>query len=161
MTRMASHLLGPLRRLAAVLPLAAVAALSHGTAAAQAAQPGDAVTASAPTPATSATPPALPAPAAAVPAAVGTTAAVPPPLPGGAQRARQKVATASRAHVQVLEDDGVRIEESRVRGQLTRVTVQSKLQGARAYDVLVPAPGQDPSKDRGVAGASAWRLLSF
>jgi hypothetical protein len=61
----------------------------------------------------------------------------------------------------VIEDDGVRIEELRVRGQLVRVTVQSKLAGVPPYEVNVGAGGRDPSQERGRAGQSAWRLFSF
>jgi hypothetical protein len=102
----------------------------------------------------------------AVPAASAGAGAAAPDAAGQAAAAaptRRRVASASAvpAHVTVVEDDGVRIEEARVRGQLTRVTVQSKLQGARPYDILVPPGGRDPSQERGVAGSSAWRLMSF
>jgi hypothetical protein len=61
----------------------------------------------------------------------------------------------------VIEDDQVRIEELRVRGQLRRVTVQSKVEGAREYEIIVGHGGRDPSQDRGNAGRSAWRILGF
>lgn len=61
----------------------------------------------------------------------------------------------------VVEDDHVRIEELRVRGQVRRVTVQSKVQGAREYEIIVGHGGRDPSQDRGNAGRSAWRVLGF
>ncbi|MEN9891444.1 MAG: hypothetical protein RLY78_1739, partial [Pseudomonadota bacterium] len=38
-----------------------------------------------------------------------------------------------RPHITVIEDDGVRIEEHRVRGVVTKVVVQSKVGGAPAY----------------------------
>ena len=60
----------------------------------------------------------------------------------------------------VAEDDQVRIDELRVRGQTQRLTVQPK-QGGRAYDI-VPAPGgQDPSQGRSTAGQRVWPVLSF
>lgn len=60
----------------------------------------------------------------------------------------------------VAEDDQVRIDELRVRGQTQRVTVQPK-QGGRAYDI-VPAPGgQDPSQGRSTTGQRVWPVLSF
>lgn len=101
--------------------------------------------------------------AAAAATATGTAAAGAPAGAAGASTTRRRVAAAGGppAHVTVVEDDGVRIEESRVRGQLTRVTVHSKVPGARPYDILVPPGGRDPAQERGVAGSSAWRLMSF
>jgi hypothetical protein len=61
----------------------------------------------------------------------------------------------------VIEDDGVRIEETRLRGQAQRITVQSKVGGARPYEIIVGPLGRDPSKDRGAAGQSAWSLFDF
>jgi hypothetical protein len=61
----------------------------------------------------------------------------------------------------VIEDDQVRIEELRVRGQVRSVTVHSKLAGARPYEVDVGRPGRDPSIYRGTAGQSRWSLLDF
>ena len=61
----------------------------------------------------------------------------------------------------VFEDDGVRIEELRVRGQLQRVIVHSKVGGARAYEIIVGPGGRDPSQERGTAGQRAWSLFDF
>ncbi len=61
----------------------------------------------------------------------------------------------------VIEDDQVRIEEVRVRGQVRSVTVQSKLAGARPYEIDVGRPGRDPSIHRGAAGQSRWSLFDF
>jgi hypothetical protein len=61
----------------------------------------------------------------------------------------------------VIEDDQVRIEELRVRGMVRSVTVQSKLAGARPYEVVVGWHGRDPSIYRGAAGQSRWSLLDF
>jgi hypothetical protein len=71
-------------------------------------------------------------------------------------------ATAAQAiDRRVIEDDGVRIEELRVRGQPVRITVRSKVQGARPYEIHPGHGGRDASQERGVAGTSGWRLLSF
>lgn len=59
------------------------------------------------------------------------------------------------------EDDQVRIEEQRVRGQLTRAVVSPKAEGASAYEVLTPPGGQDPSKNRDAAGQRVWNVLTF
>jgi len=62
----------------------------------------------------------------------------------------------------VIEDDGVRIEETRLRGQAQRITVQSKVGGARPYEIIVGPGGRDPSKDhRDAVGQSAWSLFKF
>ena len=61
----------------------------------------------------------------------------------------------------ISEDDQVRIEELRVRGQTLRLSVQSKGTGAPGYDILPPAAGQDLSKSRDAAGQRVWPVLSF
>ena len=61
----------------------------------------------------------------------------------------------------VIEDDGVRIEETRLRGQAQRITVQSKVAGARAYEIIVAPGGRDASQDRGASGQRAWSLFNF
>lgn len=93
-------------------------------------------------------------------AAAGTApaaAAEPPPARAAAATARAE----PRSDRRVIEDDGVRIEELRVRGQPVRITVQSKVAGARAYEIHPGHGGRDASQERGVAGTSGWRLLSF
>lgn len=61
----------------------------------------------------------------------------------------------------VIEDDGVRIEELRVRGQTQRIVVQSKLGQARAYEVLPANGGRDLSQDKRAIGQRVWSVLSF
>lgn len=61
----------------------------------------------------------------------------------------------------VIEDGKVRIEEVRVRGQTQSVTVTSKLPGVRAYEVIQPPLGKDPSQDKGAAGKRTWSLFDF
>lgn len=48
---------------------------------------------------------------------------------------------------EVTEDDHVRIEETRVRGQTRRLTVQPKIKGLGAYEIVPPEPGRDPAQD--------------
>ncbi len=59
------------------------------------------------------------------------------------------------------EDDHVRIDEQRVRGQLTHATVTPKIEGAAPYEVLPPAGGQDPTISRDTAGQRVWSVLKF
>jgi hypothetical protein len=61
----------------------------------------------------------------------------------------------------VIEDEGVRIEETRLRGAATHITVQSKLPGAKPYQIQVAPAGRDRSEPRGGAGQRAWTLFNF
>ena len=61
----------------------------------------------------------------------------------------------------VTEDDGVRIEELRVRGQTQRIVVHSKLGNARPYEVLPAGQGRDLSQDKRAIGQRVWSVLSF
>jgi hypothetical protein len=65
----------------------------------------------------------------------------------------------------VIEDDGSRIEEMRVRGQTTRITVTPKVGTHQAYEII-PADGSRDMSDsasstRGAAGKRVWRVMSF
>ena len=82
------------------------------------------------------------------------------------ERAAEPAATRAEPKVQriVVEDDNVRIEELRVRGQSQRIVVQSKVAGAPPYEIRPADPGRDPSQplqDRRSAGQSVWHVLSF
>jgi len=87
------------------------------------------------------------------------------PVPTAAVPAAPAASAAARdaltPTLTVIEDDGVRIEEKRLRGQAQRITVQSKVAGAKPYEIIVSPDGRDPSKDRGAVGQSAWSLFSF
>lgn len=61
----------------------------------------------------------------------------------------------------VAEDDQVRIEELRVRGQTQRITVNPKGTGARPYEIHTAPAGSDPSKGREGVGQSVWPVLTF
>jgi hypothetical protein len=61
----------------------------------------------------------------------------------------------------VSEDESVRIEELRVRGQTRRVVVRSKLPGAPAYEIGTSSDGRDLSQDRRSEGRSLWQVLAF
>ncbi|MCA0241473.1 MAG: DUF2782 domain-containing protein [Proteobacteria bacterium] len=64
----------------------------------------------------------------------------------------------------VTEDDGVRIEELRVRGQTQRIVVHSKLGSrTRPYEIVPANGGRDLSqdKDKGAIGQRVWSILSF
>ena len=65
----------------------------------------------------------------------------------------------------VVEDDGVRIEETRVRGQVQRIVVRSKVGGklgaVAPYEIITGDPARDPAQERRAAGQRVWHILSF
>ena len=61
----------------------------------------------------------------------------------------------------VAEDDNVRIEELRVRGQTQRIVVRSKIAGVRPYEVLPAGQGRDLSQDKRAIGQRVWSVFSF
>lgn len=94
-------------------------------------------------------------------APVLASAQAPAPAPAQA-RAPARAASAVPSNTRVIEDDEVRIEESRgQRGQLQRITVRNKSSGGKAYEIIVGPAGQDPSQPRGATGQSAWSLFDF
>ena len=61
----------------------------------------------------------------------------------------------------VSEDDWVRIDELRLRGQTQRLTVQPKRGNGRPYEILQPTPGADATQHRDAAGQRVWPVLTF
>jgi hypothetical protein len=63
-----------------------------------------------------------------------------------------------------IEDDQVRVDELRVRGQTERIVVTPK-HGGRPYEILTAPNGRDPggSADgrRGATGQRVWTVLGF
>ncbi len=95
-------------------------------------------------------------------AARAAAAPATPPPPAVAPAASQAADAAHGAvDKRVIEDGKVRIEEVRVRGQTQSVTVTSKLPGVKAYEVIQPPLGKDPSQDKGAAGKRTWSLFDF
>jgi Protein of unknown function (DUF2782) len=85
-------------------------------------------------------------------------------LLGAAASAQVKEAPEPNVQRTVVQDDGARIEELRVRGQVQRITVKPK--NAAEYEVVPPAGGRDPSQNRanqqaGAGGQRVWNLLRF
>lgn len=64
----------------------------------------------------------------------------------------------------VQEDDHVRVEELRVRGQTEQVTVQPKSAG-RPYQIITSSQGRDLGSTaegrRGAVGQRVWSVLGF
>jgi hypothetical protein len=66
----------------------------------------------------------------------------------------------------VIEDDGTRIEELRVRGQTQRIVVQPKRGPRKPYEIITgdglrqpPAGGGNASQ--GATGQRVWQVMSF
>lgn len=67
-----------------------------------------------------------------------------------------------RVLLNVAEDEQVRIEELRVRGESRRIVVKSKIPGAAEYEIAPATAAVDPSqRGRRPPGTSQWRVLSF
>ncbi len=82
--------------------------------------------------------------------------AAPEPAKGDAEPRVQRI---------VVEDEGSRIEELRVRGATQRITVQPKVGTAKGYEILVGDGSRDLGEgvntSRGAAGKRVWNVLSF
>ena len=67
----------------------------------------------------------------------------------------------------VAEDDQVRIEELKVRGETKKVTVKNKLTRAPEYEIVVNDAGRESAGGTGTglsksgSGARVWRVLKF
>lgn len=62
---------------------------------------------------------------------------------------------------QVSEDDNVRIEETKVRGQTQNITVHTKRPGVKPYEVIPSSGARDPSQAGDPAGQRVWNVLKF
>ncbi|MFG6416384.1 hypothetical protein ACG02S_21040 [Roseateles sp. DC23W] len=67
----------------------------------------------------------------------------------------------------VAEDDQVRIEELRVRGETKKVTVKNKLTKAPDYEIVVNDAGRESAGGTGTglpksgSGTRVWRVFKF
>jgi hypothetical protein len=68
----------------------------------------------------------------------------------------------------VIDDNGVRIEELRVRGQVQRISVAPKFGGKARYEIItgsgateIPGGVNAGRGAAGTAGKSAWNVLAF
>ena len=65
----------------------------------------------------------------------------------------------------VIEDDSARIDELRVRGQATRVTVTPKVGPRKRYEIITGDAGRDTFEGTGGArsavGKRVWNVLDF
>lgn len=67
----------------------------------------------------------------------------------------------------VAEDDQVRIEELKVRGEAKKVTVKNKITKAPDYEIVVNDAGRESAGGTGTglsksgSGTRVWRVLNF
>lgn len=102
----------------------------------------------------------LPVPASVVtPTLPDTNPSTSPPEP-----ASQNVTSSEPGvHETVVEDDGARIDELKVRGRSKRIVVKPKT--GPAYEIIPPGSGSDVSQgargSNGAVGKRVWPVLSF
>jgi len=93
------------------------------------------------------------------------TAPVVAPAKAAPATSAPKPASNTASELRVFEDERVRIEETRLRGRVQRITVAPKAAGstsaAPAYEINVGAGGRDPSQDKSAAGQRVWSVLRF
>ncbi len=85
----------------------------------------------------------------------------PPAAAAAASAPRAGTGRDAPARLTVIEDDNVRIEETRLRGLPQRIVVHDKHGLARAYEIQVAPGGRDLGGERGASGQRAWSLFSF
>jgi 3-oxoacyl-ACP reductase-like protein len=100
--------------------------------------------------------------AGAAPAAAVAAPAVAAPPPAADEAAATRRTPEPKVQRIVSEDDNVRIDELRVRGQTREIVVQHKAISGSRYEILPDGGGRDPSSQDGRgAGQRVWRLFSF
>ena len=90
------------------------------------------------------------------------SAAAEPPAPAAPEPRAGRETPEPRVQRIVDEDDHVRIEELRVRGESQRVVVTPKGSSAKEYEIVPSTGAIDPSLGtRRTARERMWRVLSF
>lgn len=106
-------------------------------------------------------------PAASVPAARADAVAPPATVTSAGFTAGGESAGRGEPNVKhtVIEDEGSKIDELRVRGQVKRITVTPKVGTGKSYEILVGPGGQDfvdgTGGSRGTTGQRVWNVLAF
>lgn len=97
----------------------------------------------------------------AVPKESATATPAEPASPQAAEKTERGEPAVRRT---VVEDDGARIDELKVRGQTKRITVTPK-KGGKPYEIIPPGDGPDhsqgPNGSNGAVGKRVWPVLSF
>lgn len=65
----------------------------------------------------------------------------------------------------IIEDEGSKIDELRVRGQVTHVVVTPKVGTSKSYEIIMSRSGHEPVDGTGGAngavGKRVWNVLAF
>lgn len=61
----------------------------------------------------------------------------------------------------VVEDDGARIDELRVRGHAQRIVVTPKIGPKKSYQILTGDGSREPGDGHGATGKGVWNVLDF
>lgn len=77
---------------------------------------------------------------------------------GGVLAAEPKPVPEPNVQRTVNEDDQVRIEEVRVRGQTQSITVKSKIRGVAPYQIVPSSGARDPSQPGNTTGQRLWNF---
>ncbi|WP_418315743.1 DUF2782 domain-containing protein [Piscinibacter sakaiensis] len=89
----------------------------------------------------------------------------PPPPPADAAPAPADERLEPNVKRTVIEDDGSKIEELKIRGNTKRITVTPKVGPSKEYEIITEDGSRDVSDgltgSRGAAGKRVWRVLSF
>ena len=87
------------------------------------------------------------------------------PLGIRAQAAPTGSASEPEVRAGVIEDEGAKIEELRVRGQTQRIVVSSKVGPKTRYEIITGDGSRELSdgagSTRGAAGQRVWNVLTF
>jgi Protein of unknown function (DUF2782) len=87
----------------------------------------------------------------------------PAPVPSAAAQATER--GEPNVKYTLIEDEGSKIDELRVRGQLQHVIVTPKVGFTKRYEIIVSRSGRDPVDGTGGAnsalGKRVWNVLDF
>ena len=102
---------------------------------------------------------------AATPAAAPAAANAPAAAPALVQQTTVSERGEPNVRYTLIEDDGSKIDELRVRGQLQHVVVTPKVGTTKSYEILISRSGRDPVDGTGgansAAGKRVWNVLKF
>ena len=99
--------------------------------------------------------------------ALSGAASLAQPAASGPAKASAEGAGTVEPRVQqtVVEDDGARIEELKVRGHTQRIVVSPKRGGTAPYEIITGDGSRDlgdgANTSRGAAGKRVWNVLKF
>ena len=89
----------------------------------------------------------------------------PAPLPPAAETAAAPEGGEPNVKHTVIEDEGSKIDELRVRGQAQRIVVTPKVGIRKSYEIITDSSGREMSDgsgaSRGAVGKRVWNVFNF